>query len=63
MGFSLLQPGSGYVGFLVDKMAQGWVFSEYFVFNLPTVISSTALCSFIVLPLMLYSLNTDSSIK
>jgi hypothetical protein len=31
-------PGSGHVGFVVDKVALWWVFSEYFTFPLPITI-------------------------
>jgi hypothetical protein len=51
------------MGFLVNKMAPGQVFSEHLDFPLPTAISPAATSSFIILPLMLCSLNTVSFVK
>jgi hypothetical protein len=40
-----INPGSGQVGFVVDKVTLGQVFSEYFGFPLPIFISPNSLSS------------------
>jgi hypothetical protein len=52
-GFTLLRPGSGYRGHLVDRRTQGYIFSEHFDF-------SHANCDFTNCSIFIYHLVTDA---
>jgi hypothetical protein len=56
-------PRSGYLGFVVDKVALREVFSDYFGFSMQILIPPTALHSLIIVSSTLYNQVTNSVIK